>query len=162
MLVTVKYAPFAINGRDNHIQSIVGKLRPEDYDEVVAATGEDPDKALSHAWANSLYRWSIVWHGEIIGVFGLSPMSLMGEVGVPWLLGTEQMRDIKYTFARQSLLFIRKMLEFYPVLTNFVDARNTLSIKWLKWLGFEIQSPKPFGPAGMPFHQFSMRRSEYV
>lgn len=157
-MATVSPLPYVVNGQDHHIEAVLGRLRKADFDEVFAATGEDPDLALVNAWKNSLYRWSIVWRGEVIGVFGLTALSLMGETGVPWLLGTDAMAQIKRQFAIQSRTFIHKMLAVYPVLMNFVDARNTLSIKWLKWVGFELQPPKPYGVAGMPFHRFEMRR----
>lgn len=45
----------------------------------------------------------------------------------------------------------------FALLTNYVDARNAVSIRWLRWLGFEIEPAAPFGIHGLPFHRFSMR-----
>jgi len=46
----------------------------------------------------------------------------------------------------------------YSHLENWVDARNTKAINWLRWLGFTVHDPVPFGVAGLPFHRFDMRR----
>lgn len=156
-------SPYAITGLPDHVEAVMGRLREADQLEVYAATGRDPDKALRDAWKNSLHRWSIVWRGEIIGLFGLSSLSLMGRTGVPWLLGTDKMKEIKLTFVKQSVHFISAMLEIYPVLMNWVDARNTLSIRWLKWLGFKMKNqPQPYGFEKRPFYYFEKRRDQHV
>ena len=49
------------------------------------------------------------------------------------------------------------MLATYPLLRNYVDERNTMAIRWLEWLGFEILPVEPFGVEGLPFHPFEMR-----
>ncbi len=156
-------SPYAVSGLPEHVEDVAGRLREADRLEVYAATGRDPDEALRDAWKNSLHRWSIIWMGEIIGLFGLSSLSLMGSTGVPWLLGTDRMREIKLTFVKQSVHFVSAMLEIYPVLMNWVDARNTLSIRWLKWLGFRMDNaPQPYGFEQRPFYFFEKRREDHV
>jgi hypothetical protein len=36
---------------------------------------------------------------------------------------------------------VAEMLRDYPRLCNVVDVRNTVAIRWLKWLGFEFNVP---------------------
>ena len=39
---------------------------------------------------------------------------------------------------------------------NYVDARHTDAIRWLKWLGFTLHPATPYGPFDLPFHKFTM------
>ncbi len=51
------------------------------------------------------------------------------------------------------------MLDLFPHLQNYVDARNEISIRWLKWLGFRFDpKPVPYGIWGLPFLRFQMEK----
>ena len=44
----------------------------------------------------------------------------------------------------------------YPILFNFVDARNTTHVKWIKYMGFSIiQEHATFGVEGRLFYEFA-------
>ena len=45
----------------------------------------------------------------------------------------------------------------YTWLVNWVDDRNTCAIRWLKWMGFTIHEPEPYGVANLPFRRFDMK-----
>ena len=47
-----------------------------------------------------------------------------------------------------------QMVMHYRLLQNHVDARNTEAVRWLGWLGFEMDPALPFGPDQLPFHRF--------
>lgn len=153
---------YAINGRPEHLFAVQGKLRKLDAQEVEAASGKPADVALSYSWRGSAYRWAIVWQGQIIGLFGLSAPAALGMVGVPWLLGTDGLEEIKVSFIKESRRYLDYMLTLYPILANYVDARNGPAIKFLKAAGFTLADhPKPMGPYHLPFYYFEMR-SNYV
>ncbi len=155
--------PRVVPGLPGHAAEVCGRLRRADYAEVAAATGRDPDRVLMASWEKSIYRWAIVRRDEVIGVFGVAPYTLMGRTGAPWLLGTDGMQRIKLRFVRESVTWVSHMLRLYPVLANWVDTRNRLSIKWLRWLGFEIKpEPEPFGAERRPFYYFEKRRDAHV
>ena len=44
----------------------------------------------------------------------------------------------------------------FPYMFNYVDVRHKEAIRWLKWLGFTLNEPTPYGPFGLPFHKFHM------
>ena len=46
--------------------------------------------------------------------------------------------------------------EQFPFMFNYVDARHTDAIRWLKWLGFEFDEAAPYGPFDLPFYRFTM------
>ena len=45
----------------------------------------------------------------------------------------------------------------YELLVSFVHADYARSIRWLKWLGFDLGPAVPTGPLGAPFRQATMR-----
>jgi hypothetical protein len=56
--------------------------------------------------------------------------------------------------SRETIHLLRRV---YGPLENWVDARNRLAIRWLRWCGFEIEAPAPYGPHELPFCRFSMK-----
>jgi hypothetical protein len=61
-------------------------------------------------------------------------------MGIPWLLGTDNMSRIKIQFMKESREYVDRMKDRYSVLCNWVWEKNIPSVKWLEWLGF-----KPIG-----------------
>jgi len=64
------------------------------------------------------------------------------------------------TFVKWAEDEIDRMLAMYPRLENNpgVAAFYRRSIKFLLFLGFTIDPPKPVGPQGSLFHRFWMER----
>jgi hypothetical protein len=44
-----------------------------------------------------------------------------------------------------SKIYVEKMLTSFDVLVNYVADRNETSKRWLTWLGFTLEEPKPCG-----------------
>ena len=92
-------------------------------------------------------------------MFGAVPASLLGGVGVPWMVGTTALNRMRGQKAllRASRATIAGLSARYDVLANMVDARNGAAIRWLRWLGFDVLPPIPHGPDRLPFHPFILR-----
>jgi len=140
------------------VSSLFGRLRKSDRQEVWASSNKDVDDALQKSFEASTKCWNIVHGGRAIAAFGVAPNTMASHIGSPWLLGTEEIKDVRISFLEASIEYTRYMIEDFEVLMNYVDARNTLSIRWLGWLGYTIEKPEPYGPEGMPFHLFWMRK----
>jgi hypothetical protein len=133
-------------------------MRECDRREVRASANACPLQALLHSVQYSTLKWSIKRDDEIIGVFGVGAESMMSSKGAPWLLATPELEFITITFLRQSRDYVGRMLAQHSFLENWVDARNLISIKWLKWCGFKFdEEPVPFGYEQKPFYRFEMR-----
>lgn len=142
-----------------HIQYIAENMREADRQEVFAMRGEDAD--LHYVLANAVKRstWCVCGlaaDGTPVSLVGVAPVSLIGGVGAPWLLGTDRVREFSGALIRYGRDYIQSMTSQYPQLINYVDARNTASIRWLKRLGFTIHDAEPIGHQGLPFHKFTM------
>lgn len=144
------------------IDQLKGNLREADELECQASEGITADEAMQHAYKESSLSW--------IGLLNEKPFVIFGVVsrttkigynnysmhGTPWLLATEDIATYNILVARQSKYYVRKMLDNHALLTNFVDARNIISQRWLIWCGFNIAPAKPFGVSRLPFHEFWM------
>lgn len=130
-------------------------MRRCDWDEVVASSGDDVWGSLERSLKVSDDPVACRdRHGKLVCLSGVSPASLLSDVGYIWLLGTDRMaRNAKNVFAEAKRYF-EFISERYPILMNYVDARNGPSIRWLRRLGFTIDPPTPYGVAGLPFHRF--------
>jgi hypothetical protein len=131
-------------------------LRRADRAEIEALTGRDPRAVLIESVERSASAWPGLADGELVCLFGVVPMSLAGVTGIPWLLGSDAVAAYSRQFLRRNRAWLGEMLRDFPLLTNVVDARNTVSIRWLRWLGFTLGTPQPMGVRGLPFIPFEM------
>jgi hypothetical protein len=133
-------------------------MRQADRAEVAAEGGRGSYAALRDSLASSVVAWTGLVNHEPVCMFGVSPVDILGGVGSPWLLGTDEIKKHAVTFLKLNRLYIPKMLDLFPLLVNYVDVRNAVSIRWLRWLGFAVDDKAvPYGIWGMPFYRFEMR-----
>lgn len=139
-----------------HVAIIAAGMRQADRDEIWAASHVAPEAALRQGLRTSTIAWAGLIDGEPVCLFGVSPLSIVSGDGVPWMLGTEAVVRHQRTFLRHCRSCVDRMRAVYPTLTNYVDDRNTASKRWLRWLGFEIDEPAPYGVEGRMFRRFQM------
>jgi hypothetical protein len=147
-----------------HIDAMKGRLRTVDAEECMAATGTEQDRALQQAYDISSICWiGLDSRGVPCAAFGVARLSLLGGTGVPWLLATDEILTdpgARRLFRSVSRYYVRAMLSRYNRLENYVLARNTVAIRWLKWCGFNMDAPAPFGIERKPFRRFWMDKGE--
>jgi len=131
------------------------RLRPEDRDEIEAASGKSPFCALLEGIFPSVPALSIVDEaGTVMGIYGVIPIE-QHFVGAIWMLAATELLEHSRQFLRESRAWIDTLQSCYPVLFNVVDARNTTHIRWLKWCGFTfIKLHEDYGPQHRPFYEF--------
>ena len=135
------------------IPIVAGELRKADREELEASFGGEPVETLKEAVRASELAVSAEIDGKVAFLWGVKRMSALGGACI-WLVGTDDITRAQFDFLRKSIKIIEALRLEYGFLENWVDARNTLSIKWLRWLGFTLEKPKPFGVLGLPFHHF--------
>ena len=114
---------------------ITPHLRQADVDEINAMTDLPPGVAVAFSIAHSERGFAAEVDGELIAIFGISN-------GLIWLVATDEINKYPITFYRLSKKIFPALRKGYDYLENYVDARNTLSLRWLKWLGFTIEAPE--------------------
>ena len=115
-------------------------LRAEDRAEVLAL-GVAPVDGLLQSLAAAREAWT--WRGDsrIICMAGVSPLSLIGSTGVPWLLGSPLVASHRRAFMVETRRTVARWLMMFCALRNVVDDRYVAAHRWLRWLGFEIGEP---------------------
>jgi len=146
-----------VEAQPEHVAELIDNLRPVDHDEILAMgiPADQAEKTVWHTYRMSTVAWAGLADGRVVAVFGVTPLSYLLGHGSPWMLGTTLLDAHTVRFARESRPVVERMQRAYPRLTNYIDYRNKKTIRWLKWLGFDIKPAKPFGLKGHPFHKFT-------
>jgi hypothetical protein len=103
--------------------------------------------------------YAVVEGGQVLALFGAIPSARRPETGVVWLLGSEELAAHASFIVRSSKAWIAKLHERYRVLGNYVDARNEVHVRWLRWCGFTfVRRIERFGVIGLPFYEVRRER----
>lgn len=140
------------------VEAMKGRLRKSDIKEVWASHHHTPGEALRLSYELSSLCLTIEIEGIPGAMFGLVPQTLLSDSATIWLLSTDAVYSVSKLFLKECRRFIQIMLKEYSLLENYVDARNTVSIRWLKWCGATIEEAHLYGVEQLPFHRFEFRR----
>tara|TARA_Y100001938_G_C8052372_1_gene412524 strand:- start:709 stop:1185 length:477 start_codon:yes stop_codon:yes gene_type:complete len=134
------------------VEYLAPRLRDEDVAEAQAHSGVSAYDALKIGFENCLNCGTGVLKDEPILMFGAS--QILPDVGMVWMLGTDKIAEGRVSVLRQSKEWLAELHEEFELLFNYVDARNEVHIKWLKWLGFSFINLHPeFGVGKLPFYE---------
>lgn len=139
------------------LRAIGHNLRAADRQELQALSDAEVDWAECLCTAVSFSEVAYVAltpDGTPVAVFGLAPVSLLGGQACPWMLGTPELQRYGRDVVLLGKRFAREWGHKYDQLYNYVDARNTRAIAWLRHSGYTVFSPEPRGVHGEPFHRF--------
>jgi len=138
---------------DELLAEVASRPRSADVEELWAAGRLTPLEAVQMGQRFGEAYIGMV-DGEPVCAFGVTPISALSGLGAPWMVGSTALDAHFRGFLRGCGPVVRAMLSQWPRLVNYVDARNLRAVKWLKWLGFSILPPVPYGHDGLPFHPF--------
>ena len=142
-----------------HLPHLIENLREWDKKELQSFRDVTVEEGLTELLETEGSQVWISPKGNPCVVCGLVPHEDFNDVGVPFLLATEEFYTYTRLFARESKLWIQQAKEKYPVLFNCVASDNTKAIRWLKWLGFSFgEREDNQGRLGLSFYPFYMRR----
>lgn len=147
---------------ETDIENIANNMRKSDMDEIWASHHHKPREALEKALKDSFMCLTVLRDNLPIAMFGLYVENIISTDANIWLLATDDLVKIQYKFLKHSRRFIEMFLKFYPHLSNFVDDRNTASIKWLKFCGAKMNGTCKYGIEQLPFHYFEFTRRNHV
>ena len=143
-----------------HIPYLAEHMRAADVEEC-AAYGRRPATALSSALGASLWAMTAIVDDEPHAMMGVSSLSMMGSVGVPWMLGTDRVYDHARDLARYAPLILSEMHGTFDTLENYVSTGNARALRFLRHAGFEICEGVTM-VGGIPFVRFRKERPDSV
>ena len=140
-----------------HIAAISADAREADERELWAQGRTTPAEAMHRGMQSSRQAFTGLLDGEPVCMFGATPYSILGGMGTPWMIGSNGLTPLRAQKAllqesRAALAVLQH--QFPTMLFNTVDDRNTSAKRWLKWLGFTLLDPIPYGPDRLPFRPF--------
>lgn len=138
---------------------VAANMRKADIDEVKAGLGCSPLDTLAYCFFMGQPCMTMVGHnGNPVGMWGVVPDGMYPEAGRIWLLGTDELvedRVNQVRFLKEAQKELKRMEERYQVLFNFMDARNVVHKRWLRWMGFTFIAEHPnYGAEGRLFLEF--------
>lgn len=144
------------------VNAMKGKIRKSDKQEVWAASHMDINEALDLSFRSSETAVVKLFNGIPVAVSGVTRPYLLSNNGIIWMLATEDFENktVQISAGRKCRVFVEEMLQSFKELYNYIDVRNTVTLKWLKWIGAEFDEPKPYGPDNMLFRKFYIRRTQ--
>lgn len=130
------------------------RLRASDLAEIQALTDEDPTTVLRASVEGSRFVWAATYGGEVMLLLGTSDAP--DGSGCIWMMGAEGVNAQGGALTSIAVAHIDLVRKFYPALRNLVHAANTVSVRWIARLGFDVSPPAPHGPKGELFHAFAL------
>ena len=130
-------------------------MRQVDVNEIEAVTNLGTLECVVASVHNSEKDccFAVFADGVLVCIYGCS------IVGNPWLLVTNAMDSHVLNLTRRTKRIVRMMSKRWPILSNIVDCRNKMTIRWLKTIGFTFKETIEIKP-GFPVIRFEMVRDE--
>ena len=138
--------------KEEDCEPVAANLRESDVVELRDGVGQEPLAAIATSFAKSALCWTVKIAGEPVAMFGVAPDDALFAYAHVWYLATDRWdREGKRDVLAAAPRFIQTMLSGYDMIGNFVDCRNTRSIRWLKMLGFKQGAEVRNTASGKPF-----------
>jgi hypothetical protein len=130
-------------------------MRPADVEEC-RALGRSSIEATFNSWKASTFCSSLLFDGELAGIGGVvvgkKGSTLGPRRGQAWMLTTALVEQHPMALFRTVRQWLDGVGEHVDILWNYVDARNAMSLSWVRGLGFRVSAAAPRGPQGLLFH----------
>jgi hypothetical protein len=143
-----------------HAVELAALMRPEDEAECLASGHETALDAVAASMERSSVCCALLLDGEVAALFGIVPAP--GNTACAWALTGRAVSRRPVTFGRVSRRVVGAFLLQHEALFNYVDARYTAAIRWLRWLGFMVGTARELEPGGVPFCPVILRRSPWA
>ncbi|HSW00025.1 MAG TPA: hypothetical protein VLI39_07625 [Sedimentisphaerales bacterium] len=148
-------SPVVVPASAKHVAHLTDRLRLADVQEVWNAYHFSPYQALAGAVHGSVVSWALELGREPVAVWGVAPLGTwLSRRGSPWLLASDRLVEASVFGAKVTRHYVLEMLRYFDRLENYVSNENRLSIRWLRWGGFSIGAPEPWGIEGKMFRRF--------
>lgn len=114
------------------------KIRKADAAELRAGNdGKPPVQVLREAALDESSDTYVLvrGNGQMLGIGGLT---LISGHAIPWMIVSTEFHKHKLKALKLVLPLLHQWRHDHPFMLNYVDIRNTASLRFLKWLGAEF------------------------
>lgn len=126
------------------VDIIVDNMRLPDIREC-ALVGVTPKVALHVPFVEDGSKGFTITHKQKpVAMCGVTPLDDYNYRGKIWFLGTDDIDHISKSFYKYSKLILRFLSCEYDFVENYVPIDHEKTIKWLQWIGFEIEKQQYF------------------
>jgi len=133
-----------IKTTQKHINELSENIRDADKEEVIAKTGkQDFKKVIVQGWLMADTCKTVLVDNKVAFVYGIVE-SDHKDIGSPFMLATPLISKIKIPLIKNCRQRVYEMEQKYKMLFNYIDSRNDLHLRFIKWCGFEIINEKIF------------------
>lgn len=135
------------------VQRVARMLRHQDRLEVLYSHQLSGEQAVEESWRRSkICRCIDGDDGQAVGICGVNDNTI-------WLLATDELlatASHRRQFIRGGRQWVDGLLNSgrFLLLENWALASNTTTLRWLRHLGFTIDTPEPMGRSCMLFCHF--------
>jgi hypothetical protein len=144
-----------------HTDSLWPRLGLADKIETKYENGLDTQRVVVESVSNSEVAYTLICSNRVMGIMGIGGSRKDPRGGKIWFLGSADLEEnVDIELIRESQRLPNFLMQDFEVVYNFVSAENELSIRWLKWCGFEfIRLIPEYGLARKPFWLFAKART---
>lgn len=141
---------------DEQVRQLSCSLRPEDLRSLLATKPKtNTYDILKECIEVSTKSFSVLNNDTCIALFGVSNLN---GVGIPWLLCSEEIFRIHArAFIKECRLWVNELTRDYHLSMNYVATTDTDAHRWLKWVGFKIDSERVIINNGREFYPFTFK-----
>jgi hypothetical protein len=143
----------------DHAHALIARIRPADAAEINALGYADPLDGLIECLDMAVSAFTGFIDGELAAIAGFAVPEMLGRRAMPWLVTTDTVDRHPLAFARASRRILDALRKDHELLENYVDARHTVCVRWLRWLGCTLEPAQPLAPHGLMFHRFTIKGS---
>ena len=140
-----------------HASTLANVMRETDKEEIYASSGSNPYFALIRGMESTPYCWTAVDDQGPIAMWGIAELDKYAVNGIPWGLCAERAcTEYRLPFLREGLRCTKEGRKRYRHLENWVYAKNTEHIRFIRWCGYHVHPAVPHGFLNEPFHRFEI------
>lgn len=141
--------------------SVATRIRKEDKDEVIAASGAHPLLVFPQYVREDrlIFASGLAEDGIPEILWGADPIPFVDDAAVGWLVTTPRIYEYPVEFAVQVKRLFEELHTDFALITNFTDVRNTKHHQLIRWLGCKfLRRVERFGAQSLPFYEFASYR----
>lgn len=124
-----------ISATEGHAHLVACNMREQDRAEIRDGWGMEPEAAIKDALSKSVFAQTICFKLEILAIYGLAPLSILGDTMQIWFFGTTAIDRHPVVFTRATVRGLKEIFSMTSRLTNRFDINDEKAKRWLDYIG---------------------------